>query len=112
MPHLRKEAENVVALRVCVCEDVEQDCSRVRALPSASRCAQWMTQRVRTVVAVKKEGLYVNEQLAEQRQVLAVQLSQPVVSKARSLHGLNGGHPPARTFSFAPSTSQMMCAPR
>ena len=34
--HLREEAKNMISLRVCVCEDIEEDCAKGR-IPAADQ---------------------------------------------------------------------------
>ena len=57
-----------------------------------------------TVIAVEKEGLYVNEQLAEEREVLAVQLLRAVSTRCvpRDNPARSAEHPPSPSHRRPP----------
>lgn len=70
---------------------------------------EWTPRRIEgrrhTIIAIKEEGFNVDKKLPEERQILAVQLDSVSVG----FTGVDGNLKP--TFSFAPSTSQIICAP-
>ena len=96
----------MITLRVCVGEEIEHDCQRSKRV----RCEGVACSRHSklAVFTVKEQRLDVNEEFAEKGYVLAKQLKR----ESLSLDTLAKGRQRSRTFSLAPSTSQMICAPR
>jgi hypothetical protein len=74
--------------------------------------ARWKKREI--VTHVEEHVLVLNEKFGEEAEVLAVELCEPLISffldEMREAKSRNGNS--LRTFAVAPSTSQMLMAPR
>lgn len=114
--HLGEVSEDPLLLGHCLGEEVEREALDLRDAGSAPRADDAGGRRKGERTHIEEHVLVLDEELGEEAQVLAVELRRrvkAVVRKgSREMPVEAEPHVNERTLATAPSTSQMLIAPR